>query len=225
MGKGYSLEREVEVELCDAVDQCLNLPFLDRTFRTGMAQQAQGSLLKGDVWTQIPFIKKQLLIECKDYTTMNRTADHDSVFHLYEEWVTLNEERSKVVNRISVLAFPWKLKPPVKAPARHWLNRVQFVMSKKDFTYLTGVDPVASVPTAWKDKKVHYWLLRRSSLIEVADLNPSKLIPRAYELDSSNYEIELIIVPLVEFVKFLQLEFVLEHNRTEDKTSEKEFGT
>ena len=98
MNKGYPLEHEVEQIFLNLAGQRRTNGILTRTFRVPQSGSIRG--LKGDVVTNIPFLKKQFLIECK--------ARKSEPFYLDPEWLLKIEQEAKETDKIPLLVFSFK---------------------------------------------------------------------------------------------------------------------
>lgn len=122
MRKGYHFEHEIEELFLKLAGQTRDIPLIDRCFRVPASGSLRG--LKGDVYTNVPFLKKQFLIECK-------ARKVKKAFYVKREWLTKLEEEAKNINHIPLLAISFK-------GAKK--DRVFFFIKKKDYSELFGTE-------------------------------------------------------------------------------------
>jgi hypothetical protein len=127
--RGYGLEHETEIYFLDLNGQTNKDPIIGQTGNIGRTFRvpASGALaaLKGDVRTAIPWIKKQIMVECKD--KRKKSADGSQFYRLRMDIVQKNIEEAKAANMIPVFLFAYK---------GAMFNRKQVVMRRKDLEEL-----------------------------------------------------------------------------------------
>jgi hypothetical protein len=127
--RGYGLEHETEIYFLDLNGQTNKDPIIGQTGSIGRTFRvpASGALaaLKGDVRTAIPWLKKQIMVECKD--KRKKSADGSQFYRLKMDIVQKNIEEAQAANMIPVFLFAYK---------GAMFNRKQVVMRKKDLEEL-----------------------------------------------------------------------------------------
>jgi hypothetical protein len=124
--RGYGLEHETEIYFLDLNGQTNKDPIINakkgtinRTFRV----PASGALaaLKGDVRTAIPWIKRQIMVECKD--KRKKSKDGSQFYRMKMDIVQKNIEEAEAAEMLPVFLFAYK---------GAMFNRKQVVMRQKD---------------------------------------------------------------------------------------------
>lgn len=133
--KGYGLEHETEIYFLELSGQTNKDPIIspktgsiNRTFRV----PASGALaaLKGDVRTAISWLKRQIIVECKDKRKKNSVGGQ--YYRLRMDIVQKNIDEATDANNIPVFLFAFK---------GSMTNRKQVVMRHQDLCeLLTNLD-------------------------------------------------------------------------------------
>jgi hypothetical protein len=103
MGKGYRLEHCIESEFMRLASQTLDMPIHQRTYRVPTSGAMRGE--KGDVRTNLPQLKTQFTIECKDRRQI--TKKNGRIFRLSQAWIDKAWAEAGAENRwpMFVIAF------------------------------------------------------------------------------------------------------------------------
>lgn len=101
--RGYKLEAEVESRLLELAYQNRDMPFDERTFR--VANSGAMRSCKGDVRTKIPGLKRQFVIECKQWTESNKIG---LVHHLRPKLLEKIEDEALSDKRLPAYVFQFK---------------------------------------------------------------------------------------------------------------------
>lgn len=122
MKKGYSFEHEIENFFLALAGQCRSTSLLDRSFR--VPSSGSFSWLKGDVYTNIPFLPRQFVIECK--------SRKGASFYLKTQWLQKLESEAAQLGRIPLFAISLKGRKK---------DRVWFLIRVSDFIKLFSTKP------------------------------------------------------------------------------------
>ena len=141
--RGYSLESEIEDFFLSLTNQTKQDPILkaddtgmiklNRTFRIPTSGAMQS--MKGDVLTAIPWLLKQLKVECKSRYV--KTKGEGSIIFIEHEWIKKNNEEADADNQMPLLVFSFK---KVKKDRLWWVLKeqdLQKLISSVSFSSIT----------------------------------------------------------------------------------------
>lgn len=133
--KGYEFESQTEQLFLDLTEQKRSEPLLvfnakgelvvNRSFRVPSSGAMES--IKGDIITAIPWLPRQLKVECKARYTQLKTRG--AVINFEREWITKHLEEAIADHQLPVWTFSFK-------GARE--GRVWFLIKEGDYTELTG---------------------------------------------------------------------------------------
>ena len=104
MRKGYALEKFIEDYFLELAGQTREMPLEQRTFRVPFSGAMK--CWKGDVLTNIKWLKYQFMVECKERRLKRKKRG--VFFNLQKEWLVKLQEESYAVKRIPLFIFSFK---------------------------------------------------------------------------------------------------------------------
>lgn len=131
--KGYIFESEIEDFFLALTNQKKKDPIL-KTDHTGMIRvnrtfriPTSGAMesMKGDVLTAIPWLPKQMKVECKN--RRERTKKDGPIFSIEIDWIEKNNAEAAADRQLPVLTLKFKRTPT---------HRVWWLMRERDFRLL-----------------------------------------------------------------------------------------
>ncbi len=132
--KGYAFESEIEDFFLRLTGQTKQDPILksdsqglirlNRTFRIPTSGAMES--MKGDILTAIPWLPKQLKVECK--IRRQKSKKEGRIFTLELEWIRKNNEEGLADNQIPLLTFAFK--------GETTGNRTWWLVRATDYEYL-----------------------------------------------------------------------------------------
>jgi hypothetical protein len=174
--KGYAFESEIEDFFLSLTGQTKQDPILkadsrglikvNRSFRIPTSGAMES--MKGDILTAIPWLPKQLKVECKART--DETKKEGRMIVIEKEWIIKNNEEARVDNQIPILTFSIK---GVREGRIWWLLRqtdFDFIVHDTEYPYPLLFECKTGKLNKEQDKLkfVHDLLLHHGKVIEKA---------------------------------------------------------